>query len=176
MAAIRPDEWLDLAYTHGTPDGVAITPAAYADALAASVEQQFPTAALAARLAGRGRLAQVPALKGVAQFLRDHPAFDIVTANLNATTQLADLRGVPASPQIVAGLQSLQRLHELEASWDETAALLEAGFESAADVLVAGPTGFAARLDGRIKPERILALYRRAKTRRKPGRVLPSPS
>lgn len=175
LAALRPEEWLDLAYTHGTPDGMTITPAAYADALAASVEQQFPTAALAARLAVGSRLAQLPALNGVAKFLRDHPAFDIVTANLNATTHLADLRGVPASPQLVAGLRSLQRLHELEASWDETAALLDAGFQSATDLLVAGPTGLAARLAGRIKPERILALYHRAKTRQKTGPIPPSP-
>ena len=176
LTTLRPDEWLDLAYTHGTPDGMTITPAAYADALAASVEQQFPTAALAAHLAVGSRLAQLPALNGVARFLRDHPAFDIVTANLNATTHLADLRGVPASPQLAAGLRSLQRMHELEASWDETAALLDAGFQSATDLLVAGPTGLAARLDGRIKPERIQALYHRAKTRQKSGPSPPSPS
>ena len=46
LAALRPDEWLDLAYTHGTPDGSAITPVAYADAMAASVEKQHPTAAV----------------------------------------------------------------------------------------------------------------------------------
>ena len=43
LAALRPDEWLDLAYTHGTPDGQAITPAAYADALAATIGRQYPT-------------------------------------------------------------------------------------------------------------------------------------
>ena len=40
LATLRPDEWLDLAYAHGTPDGTSTTPAAYADALAAGVEQQ----------------------------------------------------------------------------------------------------------------------------------------
>ena len=44
LAALRPDEWLDLAYTHGTPNGLAMTPAAYAEALSASVERQYPTA------------------------------------------------------------------------------------------------------------------------------------
>ena len=38
LAALRPDEWLDLAYAHGTPDGMSTPPAAYADALAASVK------------------------------------------------------------------------------------------------------------------------------------------
>lgn len=46
LATLRPDEWLDLAYTHGTPDGSAITPVAYADALAASVEKQHSPAAV----------------------------------------------------------------------------------------------------------------------------------
>lgn len=37
LAALRPDEWLELAFEHGTPDGT--TPASYADALAAGVTQ-----------------------------------------------------------------------------------------------------------------------------------------
>ena len=41
LVTLRPNEWLDLAYEHGTPDGS--TPATYADALAASVERQYPT-------------------------------------------------------------------------------------------------------------------------------------
>ncbi len=168
LAAIRAAEWLELVQTHGTPEGSPLTPAEYAAALAANVEQQFPTASLAAHLADRRRLGQIPALKGVARFLWDHPGFDIVTANLNATTRLADPRSGPASPQLVAGLRTLQRLYELGATWDETAALLDAGYHSAADIAAADSTELTMRLAGRIKPEqRILALHHRAQTLQK---------
>jgi hypothetical protein len=168
LAAIRPAEWLELVHTHGTPEGSPLTPTEYAAALASNVERHFPTASLAAHLADGRRLGQIPALKGVARFLWDHPGFDLVTANLNATTRLADPRSGPASPQLVAGLRSLQRLHELGATWDETAALLDAGYHSAADVAAAEPTELNTRLAGRIKPEqRILALQHRAKTLQK---------
>lgn len=45
LSALRPDEWLDLAYTHGTPDGTT-TPAAYAESLAASVAKLKKRASL----------------------------------------------------------------------------------------------------------------------------------
>ena len=113
LAALRPDEWLDLAYTHGTPEGIAITPAAYANALAASVELQHPTAALLAHFTGERPLAQHPALIHVETFLLKNPAFDIVTTNLNAVTVEAKFDGIPKAqrPELVDSLRSLQRLN-----------------------------------------------------------------
>jgi hypothetical protein len=164
LAALRPDEWLDLAYTHGVPEGMAITPVAYADALAASVEQQHPTAALAAHFTDGRRLAQHPALTDVGTFLRDNTDFDIVTANLNAVIDEAKLDGVPEPQhaQVVDGLRALQRMKVLGASWDETAALLENDLYSPHQLLAAGPTQLTALLGDRIAPERITALYTQA--------------
>ena len=164
LAAIRPDEWLDLAYTHGTPEGITISPVAYADALSASVEQQHPTATLAAHFTEGRRLARHPALTDVGTFLSENTDFDIVTANLNAVTDQAKLGGIqePQQVQLVAGLRALQRMNVLGASWDETAALLENDLYSPHQLLVAGPTQLATRLDGRIAPERAAALYRQA--------------
>ena len=124
LAALRPDEWLDLAYTHGVPEGTDITPVAYADALAASVEQQHPTDALAAHFTDGRRLAQHPALTDVGTFLRDNTDFNIVTANLNAVIDKEKLGDVPGAQQaqLVDGLRALQRMNALGASWDETAA------------------------------------------------------
>jgi len=164
LAALRPDEWLDLAYAHGTPNGSAITPVAYADALAASVELQYPTAALAAHLTDGRRLAQQPALTHVGTFLRDNPTFDIVTANLNVLAEPAEPGGVaePKQLQLVEGLQALQRMHVLEASWEETATLLENDLHSPHQLLAAGPGQLTALLDGQFAPERATALYRQA--------------
>ena len=163
LAAIRPDEWLALVHAHGTPSGSSLTPGEYAAALASNVERLLPTPSLAAHLA-KGSLAQIPALKSVARFLWDHPGFDIVTANLNATTRLADARSGPAPATLIAALRSLQRLNELGANWEETAALLQAGYDSPAAIFAADLTELTTRLAGRIKPEeRVLTLHARAK-------------
>jgi hypothetical protein len=161
LAALRPDEWLDLAYTHGVPDGTAITPVAYADAIAASIEQQHPTAALAAHFTEGRRLAQHPALTDVGTFLQGNADFNIVTANLNAVIDKEKLGGVPEPQhaQLVDGLRALQRMKVLGASWDETAALLENDLYSPHQLLAAGPTQLTALLGDRIAPERITALY-----------------
>lgn len=39
LAAVRPDEWLDLVHEQGTPEGSSITPAAYADLLATGFQE-----------------------------------------------------------------------------------------------------------------------------------------
>jgi hypothetical protein len=81
LAALSADEWLDLAYEHGTPDAQGIDPVGYADRLATVVEEQHPTAALAAHfLEGRG-LARQPVLADVGAFLRDNPTFEIATGS-----------------------------------------------------------------------------------------------
>jgi hypothetical protein len=167
LAALRPDEWIDLVYTYGTPDGITITPDAYADALSTRVEHQYPTAALAAHFTAGRRLAQQPMLKDVPRFLGDNPAFDIVTANLNAISEQAAL-GCTAEPQqLVTGLRTLQCMQSIGATWDETATLLENDIYSPLQLLAAGPTQLTALLKGQIAPERVKAIYHRTKELRK---------
>ena len=164
LAMLRRDEWHDLVYTHGTPNDSAITLVAYADALAASVELQYPTAALAAHVTTGRRLAQQPLLADVGTFLRDNPDFDIVKANLNVLEEQAELGGVAEPKQLVAGLRALQRMHVLNASWEETATLLDNDLYSPQQLLATGPGQLTALLDGQLAPERITALYRQAET------------
>ncbi len=162
LAALLPDEWLDLAYTHGTPTGQTITPVTYADTLAASVEQQHPTAALAEHLMDGRRLGQQPALTDVGTFLRDNPTFDIVTANVDALIEEAELGGVAEPKQLVDGLLTLRRIHKLEVRWEEAATLMENGLHSAQKLLEAGPGQLTTLLDGQLTPERVAELYARA--------------
>ena len=163
LTALRPDEWLDLAYTHGTPQGITATPVAYAGALSAAVEQQYPHAALVAHITDGRRLAQHPALAEVGTFLSANPDFDIVAANINAVESKSKLDGVKQPGQLVEGLRSLQRMNTLGASWEETAGLLENDIYSPHQILNAGPTQLAATLAGRIAPERASALFDQAK-------------
>jgi hypothetical protein len=158
LAALSEDEWLDLAYTHGTPDAEAIDPVAYADRLATVVEEQHPTAALAAHLLeGRG-LARQPVLADVGAFLRDNPTFDIATANVDALDQ-AKLDGVADRDRLQQGLVALQLLNTLGARWDEAATLFENNVSSPPDILAAGPTQLTALLEGQIPAQRVAELY-----------------
>src|SRR5205807_10273001 len=50
LAAMGPNDWLDLAYAHGAPEGSSLAPYEYAARLQASVEELHPAATLAARL------------------------------------------------------------------------------------------------------------------------------
>ena len=161
LASLRPDEWLDLAYTHGTPDGT-ISPVAYADTLAASVEQQHPTAALTAHFADGRRLAQQPALSNVGTFLLNNPSFDIVTANLNVPLENSNPGGDSDREHLTEGLRILQRMNTLEARWDETTTLLENGLLTPQHLLEAGPEQLTARLEGQLTPERVAQLHERA--------------
>ncbi len=158
LAKLKPDQWIDLAYTHGAPAGSELTPVAYADALAEGVERDNPTAALAAHIETR-RLGQQPGLVDVGTFLRNNPSFDIRAANLSAPDSKLTLDGVADSKQLFDGLRGLQRMNTLGARWDEAAALLANGVTSPHRVLMEGPTQLGNLLDGQVAPERIAQLY-----------------
>jgi hypothetical protein len=162
LAELRPDEWIDLAYTHGTPVGTTVGPVAYADALATQVERDHPAASLAVHIETR-RLGQQAGLGEVSTFLRKNPGFDIRMANLRAPNLELNLDGVKDRTQLVDGLRGLQRMNRLGARWDETAALLENGVASPHRVLMVGPTQLGALLDGQVPEERISQLYNAAR-------------
>jgi hypothetical protein len=159
LAMIRRDEWIDLAYAHGTPDGDAVAPAAFADTLATRVERQYPTAALVAHLMEGRPLAQHPLLTGVDKFLHENPAFDIVSANLNAVKDQTAVEGHTDPEQVGRGLLALQRFNSLGVNWHETATLFENDLYSPPQLLAAGPTQLAQLLEGQLAPERIMALH-----------------
>jgi hypothetical protein len=163
LAAIQPDEWLNLAYTYGMPLGAAATPAAYADSISATVEQQYPHAALVAHFANGRRLSQHPALSEVAAFLVANQNFDIVAANINAVKSQSNLAGVKQPDQLVEGLRSLQRMNAVGATWDEAAGLLENDIYSPAQILASGAARLSEIVDGRIAPDRVRTLYSQAR-------------
>jgi hypothetical protein len=162
LAALGVDEWIELAYAHGTPNPQGQTPIAYARNLAAAVEKQYPTAALAANLSD-GRLGQQPTLGELTSFLRANPSFDITKANidlLNETNSVPD--GVDPD-HLTTQLRTLQRMNALGASWDETATLIDQDVASPQDILTAGPAQLSSQVEGQISPDRIAAIYDRAR-------------
>jgi Tc toxin complex TcA C-terminal TcB-binding domain/ABC toxin N-terminal region/Neuraminidase-like domain len=159
LASLGAGKLLDLAYTYGAPDAQAITPAAYADAVAAGIERQHPTAVLIAHVTDGGRLTQHPMLADLEPFLHDNPDFDIVTANLNAITEQANLRGVRDPKLLVKGMQALQQLNRAGVRWSEAPAFLEQGVYAPQHFLAAGPTQLKALFNEHLAPERVATLY-----------------
>jgi hypothetical protein len=162
LAAIPADEWIDLAYTHVTPDEGGPAPDELAIGLSAQVERQQPTAALARQLGDGSALSQHPLLTDVGTFLTNNPTFDIVSANLNAVQDEPKLQGVGDPEQLVRGLRALQRFNSLGASWSDTATLMQNELYSPQHLLDAGPAQLSEMLDGQLPPERIAALHDQA--------------
>ncbi len=164
LVELRPDEWLDLVYAHGTPDGSTITPAAYADVLAHRVEDLHPGDALLVQFSQRRRLSRHPALREVAIFLSDNPGVDILTGDLNSILRKANPRRRSArrEEELVTGLRSIQRLNAMHASWEEAAALLENDLYSPAQLLAAGVHEVTRRLKGQLPLQRVTHLCRQA--------------
>jgi hypothetical protein len=162
LAAIHADDWIDLAYTHVTPDEGGMAPDELALTLAAQTERQQPTAALARQLGEGGALAQHPLLTDVGTFLTNNPAFDIASANLNAVQDKTKLNGVSDPKQLGRGLQALQRFNSLGASWSDTATLMENELYSPQQLLDAGPAQLSQMLEGQLPSVRIAALHDQA--------------
>ena len=162
LAALRPDEWIDLAHAHGVPGGVGMAPAVYAGELSARIERANPTAALAVHLEER-RLGRQPVLNDAGLFLRNNPAFDIGTANVRLPGDQFNVDGVERPQELFAALRGLQHMQKLGARWEETAALYEYGLTSPHRLLMEGPTQVNRLLDGQVSPDRVNELCGRAR-------------
>ncbi|MEO7797021.1 MAG: hypothetical protein ABIY47_04760 [Opitutaceae bacterium] len=164
LAALQPNDWLQLVYAHGTPSGVKITAVAYADALTKRVEEMYPHDALRVHFRQRRRLARLPALREVALFLHDNPGVDILGSEPNTLLRDAPRRrrSKQRAEEFISGLRSLQRIFALTPVFDEISALLADDLHSSAQLLAVGGHDLARRLEGKIARERIAYLCRKA--------------
>ena len=148
LTAVRPDEWLDLAYQHGAPDGLA--PVEYAETLAAAVERMFPAQMLSKQLERTLSQSQTFPTGKVVAFLKANPNFDLKAPHVEPFPNEAD----SGDEVLVEGLKMLQRIHALGNNVQETAALLESGFGSATQIINMGRAAFGLKVAGLISLER----------------------
>jgi len=156
LAALRPDEWIDLAYTHGTPADAGMDPAAYARHLRLKIEHLHPSEVLKTLFKAKRMRIERPGFEEVGAFMEDNPAFDIVN------TRLRNVDGIADRTQLHSALLKLQRVKKLTATWDESVHLINNGIDSAQAVLNLGPDRMISTLTGSIKPDRIKQLYKKA--------------
>ena len=164
LTALSRAQWLSLASTYGVPTGLNLTPEAYARQLERAVDTLHPTAMLAARINSGDLVLQRPGFENTGVFLNNNADFDILHSNLPAYASTANFQGVDNQDRLMKSLSKLQRVKRMSTSWDEAGALLNAGLESALDVVGAGPTRFGQSLAGQVTPERAAWLYERART------------
>jgi Tc toxin complex TcA C-terminal TcB-binding domain/Neuraminidase-like domain len=149
LATLAPEDWLDVAYTHGVPAGSTLAPYEYATRLQTRVEESHPAATLGERLQRGSLKFDHPGIDDARDFLVRNPAFDIVGADLDPL-----LEGGKVTPDGVAALRALRGLKRLGTSWSETAVLHAHGFGSVGDVANAVPEVFALRIADDIPSDR----------------------
>jgi hypothetical protein len=141
-------EWLKVAYE---TSGVS-APTDYALALEETIERLYPTETLVAHIE-QGRLGSSnSALERAANFLIEHPEFDITTANIRD-----DFSDQPA--EVIEALLGFQRTKTLGARWTEGKVLIESGLGSARAMVAAGREKVHQRVGRWIAKEKIDSLF-----------------
>jgi hypothetical protein len=160
LAAIRPAEWLSLAFEQGPPPSSHLSPGAYADSLRRNVERTLPMQSLRARLAaGDLSIGSLPGKK-IADFLAQHADFDLARVHVEPYLSGKNIKDV----ELRNGLLALQRIQTLTPYTQEMGALLSGGWDSAARIAAAGPNCFNSRMVAAgLSRERAAELHARAR-------------
>ena len=164
LTALQHKDWIKLIHTHGVPDGVTLTPAAYAEALAERLESLYPSEALRRHFLQQRRLARLPALREIALWVNENPSIDLLSGDPETLLRTAAprRRSKQRTEELVAGLRSLQRIILITPRFEEMRVLLADNLQSAAQLLAVGVHQLARRLKGKLPRERVTYLCRRA--------------
>jgi len=114
----------------------------YAQAIARSVERAFPTAVLHARIVK----SSIPGKADLARFLENNSNFQIVSMDIDAYIERRGegaFEDIKQPAEMITSLRALQRIHLLTPFWEQTAALLKSGFNSASAVIAFEEDAFA---------------------------------
>jgi peptidoglycan hydrolase-like protein with peptidoglycan-binding domain len=104
-------------------------------------ETTFPTVAFTAQLQRR-RPRAVAHADRLVEFLEAHPDFELGTHRLSPFLRTAGVDPEGVAPEVVQGVEKLQRVFQLTGDYRKTEGLLEAGYGASADIIDAGRTRF----------------------------------
>ena len=125
LTNLKPVEWLELAYTVGTPANSPLSLGEYAEQLEKDVEASYPTKVFGERLRqGVLQLDSLPVAK-VARFLQEHQDFDIASCEVEPFLEEHRLDDAV----LKSALLKVQRVHALSANWHETGVILNRGID-----------------------------------------------
>jgi peptidoglycan hydrolase-like protein with peptidoglycan-binding domain len=153
LARLQRKDWTDL-ITRGTArvslGGQPIDPAharRQSSIIARRFEKRFPTVAFAAQLSRR----KPPTIREagkLAAFLETHPELELREHNLVPFLKKAGVDPKSVAPEIMEGVEMLQRVFQLTGDYRKTEGLLAAGYSAAADIVAAGRLQFVADAKG----------------------------
>lgn len=106
-------------------------------------EKRYPTAAFSAQLARRKPKA-VMNHKDLIKFFDTHPNFELGQHKLQPFLKTAGVEPKSISPQVIAGIEKLQRMFQLTSDYSKTEGLITAGYGASADIVAAGKSRFVA--------------------------------
>ncbi|MEO6720605.1 MAG: neuraminidase-like domain-containing protein [Ferruginibacter sp.] len=155
LASLQPDEWIDLAYEHGTPAGTFIETEVYAKQMEMAVEERLPTATLVNKINNGFLFQDQPGIAEIAKKLEANTVFDIATG---------DVKSIGLDQQKTALVQKLQNLKKLGASWDETETFINAGLTDVAKLADYSSDQIQNLVADGIAKERVKELHEKVKT------------
>jgi hypothetical protein len=171
LARLGPDTLLDLAYQHGIPEentpgwasgALPGTEQAFAREVQARIQAQHSTLTLTARLRDRSLALALPEPDRLASFLTEHPDFDVTSTPIQQYLAEQGLDGGQDGSELARSLSTLRRVDTLTRTWDDAAALLDAEFHSALDIVGKRVDTVAELLGGMVEDAEVVAIYDRA--------------
>jgi len=146
LASLSSLDWLELTLTQGAAPNSQATPIDFAVQMESSVEQRFPTDVFRERLAsGNIRIKDFPALE-VVKLLADHKDFNLRQERADDFLERIGAK----TPELSAALRKVQRVLPLAGDLRASAALLNAGFDSAFSIARKGLSVLTARVAGEL--------------------------
>lgn len=106
-------------------------------------EKRFPTAAFSAQLARRKPKA-VANYEKVVAFFEAHPDFELGQHKLQPFLKAAGVELKTVEPEVIAGVEKLQRVFRLTGDYRKTEGLIAMGYKASADIVAAGRSRFVA--------------------------------
>ncbi len=159
LASVTSREWLDLAFEHGAPGGLGMSPAEYSAHLERSIEIEYPTDVLRERLqSGTVRVNNFPSA-AVGNFLAAHRDFDLRGHDVDVYLSGAAID----SPELRNGLKQLKRVLPLTGSIDATVKLVDEGWTSQYKIAKAGFDLLRAQLSDRLDESTIRDIHNAAR-------------
>lgn len=157
LAKLARRDWLELALENGAPAESVQSAVEYGFALERIVERRFPMAVLRERLAnGEIKIRNFPA-EAVVKLLSEHPDFDPANERVDAFLERVGAR----TDDLSKALRGVQRVLPLAGALRPTAALLDAGLDSALAISRAGPNAVVACLGNEVDDTEAQAIYSR---------------
>lgn len=149
LARLERKDWTDL-IARGAEQvslgGEAIEPALarrQSSIIVRRFETSFPTTAFTAQLA-RGKSRAIPDRDRIVEFMEAHPGLELREHNLVPFLKQAGVDPASVAPEVIAGVEKVQRVFQLTGNFRKTEGLLGAGYGASADIVEAGRGRFVA--------------------------------